>query len=60
MPKRESREHETRIRRMVASGRYDADFDKRIDEIYREWNLVQRENPLAPRYKTRQSKEDRL
>jgi hypothetical protein len=39
MPTRKPKEHEVRIRRMVATGRYDADFGKRLDEIYREWNL---------------------
>jgi len=56
MPKREPRKHEIRIRRMVASGRYDADFVNRIDEIYREWNLVQREKPLSSRQKQRANK----
>jgi hypothetical protein len=32
---------------MVASRRYDSDFGKRLDEIYREWNLVVRVKPPA-------------
>jgi hypothetical protein len=47
MPTRHPKEHEARIRRMVASRRYDSDFGKRLDEIYREWNLVVRVKPPA-------------
>jgi hypothetical protein len=56
MPKRQPKPHEVRIRRMIASGRYDADFGKRLDEIYREWNLGERVKPSKPKA----SKEERF
>jgi hypothetical protein len=54
--KRQPKPHEVRIRRMIASGRYDADFGKRLDEIYREWNLGERVKPSKPKA----SKEERF
>jgi hypothetical protein len=60
MPKRQPRKHEIRIRRMVNSGRYDADFDKRMDEIDREWNLGERHKPLSFRQMAKASKAERL
>ena len=59
MPKRQTPKHQDRMNRLIMAGCHDEALNQRLDQIYAEWGLGERNAQRKPDARTRKQKSSR-